>query len=289
MDFFFRRAANPWGQEILVGVAWDLIWAALIVGVAFVIAHAIYVGAIEKRAAAGPGPGPAAIPERVVRHTASARSFHWLMAASMLTLLVTAFFPLVGIRFAWVTIHWIAGVILALLVVWHIYAAIFQQDMKAIWVGGRQLAEMRAAVGRFFRHEEDPEPRTAKYPNDQRMFHHAATVAGVGAIVTGLLMMLRIDTFLWDSNPYFLSDRTWGLVFVLHGLCGVGLITLVVAHIYFAIRPEKRWMTRSMIKGWITREEYLTHYDPERWPLDGEGEPARPSEGTADPEAVAPA
>ena len=288
----FRTAANPWGQDILIGVAWDLIWAALFVGVAFVIVHAIYVGATSRRSAAEAPDGPAGIPDRVERHSASARAFHWLMAAAMLTLLVTAFFPLVGIQFAWVTIHWIAGVVLALLILWHIYAALFQQDMRAVWIGRREIGEMRAAAGRFFRREGGKE-RSGKYPNDQRMFHHAATVTGIGAILTGILMMFRIDTFLWESNPYFLSDGTWGLVFVLHGLCGVGLITLVVAHIYFAVRPEKRWMTRSMIKGWITREEYLAHYDPQKWPLDGAAEGAARgeggSEGPADPEAVAPA
>jgi len=50
-----------------------------------------------------------------------------------------------------------------------------------------------------------------------------------------------------------------------HGLSGVALITMVIAHVYFAIRPEKLWMTRSMIKGWITRDEYLAHHDPEKW------------------------
>lgn len=292
----FRTAPNPWGQSILLGLAWDVIWAALFVGVVFVVAHAIYIGATGGGKPKEPGPpGSAPIPDRVERHSASARAFHWLMAASMLTLLVTAFFPLVGIQFAWVTIHWIAGVILTLLILWHIYAALFQQDMRAVWVGGKELGEMRDAVGRFFRREPDPEPRKPKYPNDQRMFHHAATLTGVGAIITGLLMMFRIDTWFWASNPYFLSDSTWGLVFVLHGLCGVGLITLVVAHIYFAIRPEKRWMTRSMIKGWITREEYLTYYDPEKWPLDGEPSPktrtgdAGGADASGDPEVVAPA
>ena len=91
------------------------------------------------------------------------------------------------------------------------------------------------------------------------------TLVAGGVTITGIMMMVRIDTWFWVSNPYFLSDATWGLVFVLHGLCGVALVTLVIAHVYFAIRPEKRWMTRSMFKGWITREEFLANYDPEQW------------------------
>jgi len=212
------------------------------------------------------------------------------MAASMLTLLVTAFFPLVGIQFAWVTIHWVAGAVLTILIVYHILAAM--KNWRAVWIGSKELGQARTAVGRFFRRERAKEDRSAKYPLDQRAYHNAATIVSLGAIVTGILMTVRIDTWFWASNPYFLSDGTWGLVFVLHGLSGVALITLVIAHIYFAIRPEKRWMTRSMIKGWITKEEYLDHFDPEQWklggePARGEGRDGTGGAGGPDPEAVA--
>jgi len=272
-----RTAANPWGQQILVGVAWDLIWAALFAGVIFAVGHAIYLKALAPTRPGGPPEGspvppgaspPSAASDRVERHSRSSRGFHWLMAISMFTLLITAFFPLVGIRFAWVTIHWIAGVALTLLIAYHIVYALAKQDRRAVWIGKKERREVREAVGKFFRREPAKAARSAKYPLDQRAYHNAATIAALGAIVTGLLMMFRIDTWFWASNPYFLSDSTWGLVYVLHGLCAVGLITLVVAHVYFAIRPEKRWMTRSMIKGWITREEYLAHYDPELWALE---------------------
>ena len=164
-----------------------------------------------------------------------------------------------------------------------------KQDWRSVWIGKEQVTEAVEAVGKFFRREPVKKERSSKYPLDQRAFHNAASLVGIGAIVTGLLMMFRIDTWFWASNPYFLSDSTWGLVFVLHGLCGVALITLVIAHIYFAIRPEKRWMTRSMFKGWITREEYLEHYDPALWPLDGEPARSEASGGEsppADPEAA---
>jgi hypothetical protein len=52
---------------------------------------------------------------------------------------------------------------------------------------------------------------------------------------------------------------------VLHGLAGVSLVGLVMAHVYFAVRPEKWWITKSMILGWITRRQYLEHHDPQRW------------------------
>jgi len=64
---------------------------------------------------------------------------------------------------------------------------------------------------------------------------------------------------------------------VVHGLSGVSLILLVAAHIYFAVRPEKRWITWSMVRGWIDREHYLAHHDPAKWVVTG-GESVRPSE-----------
>ena len=78
---------------------------------------------------------------------------------------------------------------------------------------------------------------------------------------------MRTPVFIRD--PYMLSDSTWGFTYVTHGLAGVALVGLVIAHVYFAIRPEKRWITRSMILGRITRREYLEHHDPDRWIVNG--------------------
>ena len=96
-------------------------------------------------------------------------------------------------------------------------------------------------------------------------------VTSLGVIVTGVLMMMRIDTPFFAPDPYMLSEGTWGLVFVVHGFTAIGLVALVIAHIYFAILPEKRWMTMSMFKGWIGRENYAEYYDSDRWRISGDG------------------
>ena len=57
------------------------------------------------------------------------------------------------------------------------------------------------------------------------------------------------------------------MVYAIHGLCAMAMITLIMTHVYFAVRPEKLWMTRSMFHGWISREDYLRHHDPQRWPV----------------------
>ena len=80
-------------------------------------------------------------------------------------------------------------------------------------------------------------------------------------------MMSRVRTPLFTRNPYLFSDGAWGFTYVTHGLAGVGLVGLVIAHVYFAVRPEKWWITKSMLLGWITRRQYLEHHEPERWPV----------------------
>ena len=78
-------------------------------------------------------------------------------------------------------------------------------------------------------------------------------------------MLVRVRTPFLTRNPYVLSDGAWGFTYVLHGMAGVALVGLIMAHVYFAIRPEKWWVTKSMILGWITRRQYLEHHDPDRW------------------------
>ncbi|MGB6828745.1 MAG: hypothetical protein WBE41_11935, partial [Terracidiphilus sp.] len=68
--------------------------------------------------------------------------------------------------------------------------------------------------------------------------------------------------------PYLFSDMTWGLMYVLHGLAGIGLIALVMMHVYMGIRPEKLPITKSMIFGWMSRDYYLEEHDPERWTVE---------------------
>src|SRR4029453_5631916 len=116
--------------------AWFLIQVAFVSALAFVIVHAAYIRffAGEKHWPGRPAPEiVATIPERVPGHSKVARAFHWLIAASMFTLLFTAFLPKVGVKFPWVTAHWTAGSVLAAAVVFHIIHATFWLDFWSIW------------------------------------------------------------------------------------------------------------------------------------------------------------
>ena len=268
MDFL-SWANNPWGQRILTHISWDLFWASLLAGVMFFVAHASYMvlSAHRKRSPAETDALEAArpdLPAKIPRHSLVARLFHWVMAAAMFVLLFTAFLPIVGIQFAWVTWHWIAGLVLTASILFHLIHASFWLDFWSIWVGPKDLPELKAEILRELGHDV-PGPKPGKYPLGNRLYHLAIVVTGLAVIGTGLVMLPRVRTPFFTRNPYLFSDATWGVTYVLHGVTGVALVGLVIAHVYFAVRPEKWWITKSMLLGWVTRRHYLEHHDPHRW------------------------
>jgi formate dehydrogenase subunit gamma len=206
--------------------------------------------------------------DRIVRHTGVDRAIHWIAAASVLGLLLTAFLPILGIKFAWVTIHWVAGVVLIAIVALHVVRAVVWQDLRSMWFDRRDLSDAAAIVRRTWRLAAEPPGKPGKYSFAQKLIHLAFTIVVLAAAATGALMMVKIDTPWWDRNLYWLTDAQWGVVYVVHGLAALCLVTMVMAHVYFALRPEKLHFTRSMILGWITRAEYREEHDPNRWQVD---------------------
>jgi cytochrome b subunit of formate dehydrogenase len=263
------------------------LWVSLIGGLLFLIVHALYVGYWAKSAESHSGAAlgaysdiAAGIPERVARHSFGARLFHAVMSLAMFALLITAFLPKLGVKFAWVTYHWIAGVVLTVSVIYHLFHATFWLDFWSIWP---DRVDLEDAARRFRRAlgQAAPAPRKfAKYPLENKLYHLAILFAGLAVIGTGVLMMSRVRTPFFTRNPYLFgfSDMTWGWMYVLHGLAGIALVALIIAHVYFALRPEKLFITNSMIFGWMSREKYLEHHDPQRWPL-GERTPKAGASG----------
>jgi len=214
---------------------------------------------------AASGDAPLVQGERIARHKLTDRAFHWLNAIATLTLVATSFLPIAGIKFDWIMIHWIAGVVLTGLVLFHIVRALGWQDRRAMGLGRADLKGAVQGLRWGARLSRQPPARPGKYPLPQKLFHHGMALVILVAIGTGLLMLLKIDTPFWGRDPYILSGYTWGIVYVLHGLSAMAVLAMVVVHVYFAVRPEKLWITRSMIAGWITRKEYEDHFDPELW------------------------
>jgi cytochrome b subunit of formate dehydrogenase len=261
-------ATDPWGRRVPIHVAWSLIWVALIAGLLFLIVHAIYVRYFAKEQEFLGNTSPeivARLPERIPRHSLAARVFHWIMAAAMFALLFTAFLPKVGVQFNWVTYHWIAGVVLTASILFHIIHASFYLDFWSIWPDRIDLKDAWSRLLRFFGRAVPSPRKSAKYPLDNKLYHGVIVLCGLAVVLTGVFMMFRVRTGILPRNPYLFGDMTWGLMYVLHGLAGVGLITLVIVHVYFAVRPEKLPITEAMIFGSMRRDFYLKEHDPERW------------------------
>lgn len=262
---------NPWGQEVPAHIAWYLIWVSLFAGLAFLVVHAIWVRFRSMHSPQPEGIAPemvSCIPENVPRHSFAARIFHWLMAAAMLTLLLSAFLPKVGLRFSWVDLHWIAGVILTLVIVFHVIHAVFGMEFRSIWPDRADLGNAWNGTLRAFGIGDSIPGKPGKYPLGNKLYHLAIMVCGLCMIATGVLMMWRVPTPFFTRNPYILSDMTWGMVYLLHGFTGTALVALVMIHVYFALRPEKLPITKAMVSGFMDREYYLKHHDPRQWACD---------------------
>jgi cytochrome b subunit of formate dehydrogenase len=261
-------ATSPLGQRVPIHIAWFLIWVALIAGLVFLIVHAIYVRYFAKHKEFASEAVPAErlnLPPRIPRHSLAARLFHWIMAAAMFVLLFTAFLPKVGVQFNWVTYHWIAGTVLTISILFHIVHSIFYLDFWSIWPDRSDIEDARKRIQRFFGNSAALPRKFAKYPLENKLYHGVVLLSGLAVIATGIFMMFRVRTIFFPRNPYLFSDMTWGMMYVLHGLAGVGLITLTIVHVYFAVRPEKLPITASMIVGSMSREFYLKEHDPQRW------------------------
>ncbi len=188
---------------------------------------------------------------RIRRHAGIDRLFHWLTALAMFVLLGTSLLPVVGIRFAWVEIHWIAGLALCALLLFHIVRSLAVQSQRLIWPRPADLGELRGT-------------RPGKYSLAQKLMHLAISVALVTASITGVLLMIKAGTPLFERDPYRFTLETWGWLTVLHDAAAYLSLFLIIQHVYFSLRPEKRMYLRAMVKGWVTREELRTAHDPER-------------------------
>ena len=202
---FLEWATSPWGQSVPIHIAWFLIWVAVIAGLLFLIVHAIYVMYFAKAREFADDASPqvvAQIPKRVPRHSLVARLFHWIMAASMFTLLFTAFLPKVGVQFNWVTYHWIAGAVLTVSIVFHIIHASFWLDFWSIWPDRIDLDDAWKRVRRFLGMPAPPPRKFAKYPLENKLFHGVIILCGLSVILTGVFMMFRVRTIFFARNPY---------------------------------------------------------------------------------------
>jgi cytochrome b subunit of formate dehydrogenase len=194
--------------------------------------------------------------ENVIRHGGVSRLFHWIMAASILILLGTSLLPIFNIKFDWIEPHWIAGIALTVTVVIHIIKSLTPAKIKSMWISISDVKEFIATGGKV---------KGGKYSLEQKMMHHGITGLSLISLVTGWLMLLKIDTPFWQREPFIFEADTWGMIYVAHGISTLFFVSFIILHIYFSLRPEKSMYLRSMFKGWITREEFNKNHNPDRW------------------------
>ncbi len=180
-----------------------------------------------------------------VRHALPDRLFHWVMAIAVIVLGATAFLPIVGIKFEWVPIHWMAGVVLTLAVLFHLYRVFAVHGAGGMSPGADDLREVVRDISGKGHDGLTP----AKYDAFQKAYHGATALTVLALLGTGLPMLAKIDTALWKRNPALLTDQTWGVIYVVHGAAAMLVLFLVLVHIYFAFVPEHRAYLVSMIAG----------------------------------------
>ena len=244
-----RYKYDVWGEEVILGVSWDLLWVVAVAVLILLAAHAIIMAVLANKKM----DKPSSEGRRVLRHETVDRLFHWIMAGSILLLILTGVAPIIGLRIAWLNWHWIAGLVLTFVVIFHIVRSLFWQDFKSMILGPRDFGE-----------PFDSAKKPGKYSFEQKGMHWAVTVVVLAVIVTGLLMFIQIDTPFWNRTNS-MPESQLGLVFLLHGLSTLALVALAATHIYFALRPEKLFYTRSMISGWISEDEMTANHDTSRW------------------------
>jgi formate dehydrogenase subunit gamma len=212
--------------------------------------------------------------ERVRRHLLIDRIYHWVMAATVLTLIYTAFWPTVfeGKTVTIGDIHWEAGIVLTALVVFHIIRAVFWQNWRSMFADRADFENIsRVIAARAGRGGAAPH-KAGKYNGLQKIFHLGIAVFILSLVGTGVFMLFKYGTpsaipfTITPKNPYLVPQPTWDFIYALHGLAGAAMVGMVIIHIYFAIRPDEWHLTRSMFRGWISRSEYEGHHDPARWP-----------------------
>ncbi len=236
-----------WGREVLLGISWDLLWLILVAAFLFIVLHGLFM-AMRKNVSKPSNSGA-----RLERHALVDRWFHWLMALSVLVLIATGVIPILGLKFSWLTLHWVTGLLLTAVIAWHIIRSLFFKNPNLMLPTANDLMDPLQT-----------QHKPGKYSLAQKSLHAAMAVLVLGVIVTGLYLMSNMQTPWWPRSNW-LSEAALGWMFVLHGFSTLGLVGLICLHIYFGLRPDKRFYTRAMIKGWISTDEYSSEHDPAAW------------------------
>lgn len=288
------RYARRAGREVIVGLSWDVLLVLAFLGTLTFLAHYVLRelwNPTEHTDDVG-GPSKEEVVENleaqgvaeVQRFSVAQRASHWIMAVAIFALMLSGFIIMntsVTVKalpgLSWLTVHVAAAVTLVGYLVFHVAHVASKGTWEKMWFGRKEAADLwlrfRNLLGMT-----DQYPRQFEYPSAQKVLHWAITGASLGVIVTGFVLWRRLNFEpLWSATREFgflgihfglgTADAP-GLVswsFVLHDFFAVGILGLVMGHIYFALRPNEWPITQSMITGRLPASEYAEKYAPESW------------------------
>lgn len=289
------RYTESFGRRVVVGLSWDVVLIFAFVAALTFLIHFV-VRDLFNPAEHTPREGEGTTEEiadsleaqgieEVPRFTAAQRASHWIMAISVFLLMLSGFLIMnadVTVRtflgVSWLVVHEVSAIVLIGYVIFHLGHVAWKGTWTEMWFGRRDAEDLWVR-GKNLVGLADEYPRQFKYPSAQKLLHQGVTLATLGLIVTGLVLLRRVQTPLWDTTREFsflgiefgiggTGLSSMGLVpwsFVIHDFLAVVLLALVMGHVYFAIRPNEWAITRSMVTGTVSARAYAEKYSPTSW------------------------
>ena len=217
----------------------------------------------------------------VVKFTAGARWFHWVITAAALALAITGLFLYVP-AFAGAAegsysriIHRVAAVIFvaAPLLFFLTKPGGSLHFIKTIFSWGKDdIAWLKAAPDYYFGGSEKSMPPQPEINSGQKLWSLVAFLSAVGFIITGIFMW-----FLKDSLP----AGVFNWMVVVHDLCFIAGGAMLLVHLYLgAIHPRMTESLKSMIGGKVSVEYAKSHHGKWYNEIAKGAEPADVAEGT---------
>ena len=203
-------ARSPWGESIFTHISWSLFWASLVGGLLFLLAHGGYMLFSQHRKRPSEEVDRlererGGLPAHITRHGFVARAFHWVMAVSMLTLLVTGV-PADRRRAVRVGAVALDGRRAAD----RVDPVPHRSTPRSSWTSGRSgsgrrtsPSSRRRCCARWAR-KTRPDRGPASIRSATASITSRSMVAGLVVIATGIMMMWRVRTGLVERNPYVL-------------------------------------------------------------------------------------
>ncbi len=293
------RVTRRAGREVVVGLSWDvLLLIAFVATLTFLVHYVLreILNPTEHTDSQGPSKDEversleAQGVEEIDRFSLAQRASHWVMAISIFAMMLSGFIimnnqvtvkAVAGV--SWLSIHIVSAIVLIGYVAFHLGHVAYKGTWGKMWVGTKEAKDLITRFKNLIG-LTDEYPRQFEYPSAQKLLHWGVTGVTFGVILTGLVLWRRVEflALFWDATREFTflgvefglgTADSLGLIswsFVLHDFFAIGMLGLVMGHIYFALRPNEWAITKSMITGKVTVEEYAEKYSPASWQIGGE-------------------